>query len=402
LKIAILSAHSSPLGTLGARDTGGMSIYVREVAAELACLGHAVDVFTRYDGGGGATVTELAPGARLVQVEAGGHRALDKLALYDYIPEFAGNVARFSEAAGPGYDLVFSHYWLSGCIGSYLSFWWQVPHVVMFHTLGAVKNAVGVGQPEPELRVANETTLVASADRVIAATVKEKNQLRRYYGAAPDKISVIPCGVNRQRFQPGSKDTARWCLDLGDENLVLYVGRLEPLKGLDRVIRALPLLTGPARLMVVGGDARSRREENRLKRLAASQGVAERIDFIGPVDHAALPDYYRAADITVVPSHYESFGLVALESLASGTPVLAGDVGIMGRVIRGGVNGYLLPDASTESLAARLDAALGGEMAAVTPEVISATVADYGWDMVAASLDRECRGLLAPAAALSV
>jgi D-inositol-3-phosphate glycosyltransferase len=402
LKIAILSAHSSPLGTLGARDTGGMSTYVREVAVELAGLGHRVDVFTRYDGNGGATVTELAPGARLVHVEAGGHREIDKLALYDYVPEFAGNVARFAEAGGTSYDLVFSHYWLSGCIGSYLSFWWRVPHVVMFHTLGAVKNAVGVGWQEPELRVVNEATLVSSADRVIAATVLEKSQLTQYYEAAPGKVSVIPCGVNRARFQPGSRDSARRRLGLDEAGLILYVGRLEPLKGLDRVIRALPLIGGQTRLMVVGGDARGRAEEDRLKELASSLGVSGRIDFIGSVDHAALPDYYRAADVSVVPSHYESFGLVALESLASGTPVVAGDVGIMGRVIRDGENGYLLADTSTESLAARLDAVLGGEMTLATPETISATVADYGWDIVAASLDGECRGLLASTPALSV
>ena len=402
MKIAILSAHSSPLGTLGARDTGGMSTYVREVAVELARLGHAVDVFTRYDGNADATVSELAPGARLVHVEAGGHREIDKLALYDYVPEFAGNVARFAEAGGRGYDLVFSHYWLSGCIGSYLSFWWHVPHMLMFHTLGAVKNAVGVGLREPELRVVNEATLVSSADRVIAATVLEKNQLTQHYGAAPGKVSVIPCGVNRQRFQPDSRQTARRRLGLDDAALILYVGRLEPLKGLDRVIRALPLLGGPVRLMVVGGDARGRLEEARLKELAVELGVAGSIDFIGSVDHAALPDYYRAADVSVVPSHYESFGLVALESLASGTPVVAGDVGIMGRVIRDGENGYLLPDTSTQSLAACLGAVLGEEMALSTPDTISATVADYGWDIVAASLDGECRGLLAATPALSV
>jgi len=380
-----------------------MSTYVREVAAELARLGCRVDVFTRHDGNGNDRVVEIVPGARLVHIEAGGHREIDKLALYDYVPEFASNVADFRERAGLSYDLVFSHYWLSGCVGDYLGFWWRVPHLAMFHTLGAVKNAIGVGRPEPKLRLATEATLVRNADAVIASTALERDQLVGYYGASASRIRVIPCGVNRERFRPGPKAAARDRLNLDQGGIILYVGRLEPLKGVERVIRALPLMPANVRLLVVGGDARSRTEEKRLRRLAAALGVTDRVLFVGTVAHELLPDYYRAANVCVVPSHYESFCLVALEALASGTPVVAGDVGIMRQVIRDGENGYILTDTSAVSLSARLAALADDAAPAVaTPESISASVAAYGWPSVAALLHAECRALVGQLQSLSV
>jgi D-inositol-3-phosphate glycosyltransferase len=344
LKIAMLAAHSCPVGELGAKDTGGMSVYIRELATEMSKQGHTVDVYTRVHDPADPIIVDLGEGARLIHIKAGQEAKIDKLEVYSYLPEFTRNLENYRLGHGLSYDLVFSHYWLSGRVGQYLLRWWQVPHVIKFHTLGAVKNAIGIGEGDPELRVAAEKQLIDSCQGIIASTDRGKAELVRYYGAAPDKISVVPCGVNTGLFHPVVKNLARERLGLKDDKILLFVGRIDPLKGADRLLEAMTYLRDfpDLRLVVIGGDESSRPEVEKLRRLAAELGITGRVTFQGTVAQKELPYFYSAADICVVPSYYESFGLVALEALACGTPVVAADVGDLKNIIQPGKTGYVV------------------------------------------------------------
>jgi len=209
LRIAMLSVHSCPVGNIGAKDTGGMSIYIRELASELSKQGHLVDIYTRAHDPRDKQIVELGKNTRLIHLEAGEVEDIHKLVMYSYLLDFACNSENFRRRNHLRYDLVFSHYWLSGRVGEYLRGWWHVPHIVMFHTLGAVKNAIGIGEDEPELRLEAERDLAQNCHHIIAATEKEKSDLLRHCGASPDRIGVIPCGVNLELFRPVDKELAK-------------------------------------------------------------------------------------------------------------------------------------------------------------------------------------------------
>ncbi len=393
----MLSAHSCPLGKLGTRDTGGMSVYLLELARELSKLGHTVDIYTRVHDPRDRLIYDLGANARLIHLTAGKNGEINKLAVYPHLPNFARRVEDFRSHNDLQYDLIYSHYWLSAWAGRQLQRWWEVPHMVMFHTLGAVKNAIGVGDREPELRIETERSAVRSCDRIIAATEREKKDLVHFYGARPEAITVIPCGVNTELFRPLDRRAARERLALNGDKHLLFVGRIEPLKGVDRLLGAVGYLGDrhPLQLLVIGGGWNSRRELERLKALARELDIEERVTFLGLVKQAELPFYYSAADVCVVPSHYESFGLVALESLACGTPVVATDVGCAPGVIRQGQTGYVVPANDPHLLAGGIDRALslradGNGLAAVR----RASLAPYEWPAIAAALEKECRSLL--------
>jgi len=394
LRIAMLSAHSCPVGDLGARDTGGMSVYIRELAGQLGGQGHSVDVYTRVHDPRDPVSVALGERANLIHLQAGEVAPIHKLAVYCYLPEFACNLENYRRDNGLEYDIIFSHYWLSAWAGRYLAQWWRVPHVIMFHTLGAVKNATGVGEDAPELRTVAEREAVGYGDRIIAATEREKAELARYYGAPPDKVGVVPCGVNLERFRPQAKTAARGALGLGDDKIILFVGRLDPLKGIDRLLRALTHLrhVGKLKLIVIGGDERSAHELERLEALAARLGIADAVTFTGMVRHELMPGYYSAADCCVVPSYHESFGLVALEALACGTPVVSGDVGEMRNIILEGQTGYVVGDNRPESLAVKIAEVLAWpprDAAAVS--AIRESVERFGWANIAGGIVRELR-----------
>lgn len=354
-RIAMLSAHTSPLGRLGSSKAGGMNVYVRETALELGRLGYQVDVFTRDDGVT-EPVVDLAPGVRVVHLEAGPRTPLDKEALWEAMPAFLNSLRVFRARAGLRYDLVHSHYWMSGWAGTYLQRLWNVPHITMFHTLGEVKNRAREDEHEPSYRIRAERRIVETADAVVAATEDEVMLLERLYQADAEQIAIIPCGVDVHSFRPHEQEAARGALGLGPEPLVLFVGRLEPLKGLDLLVEALPLLAESAVLLVVGGDEQARDYVSSLQARAAELGVADRLRFVGAVPHDRLPLYYAAADLCAVPSFYESFGLVALEAMACGTPVVASRVGGLPATVRDGENGYLIPWRSPQAFAARMNA----------------------------------------------
>jgi D-inositol-3-phosphate glycosyltransferase len=386
LRIAILSAHSCPVGDLGAKDTGGMSVYIRELARELGQQGHFVDIYTRVHDPNDPRIEELVEGVRLIHLKAGKEAKIQKTDVYFTLPEFTFNLENFWEDNGLRYDIVFSHYWMSALVGKYLQEKWQIPYVTMYHTLGAVKNAIGIGEGEPALRIVSERDTVRDCQRIIVATEKEKQDLIRHYGAFPEKIGVVPCGVNMALFKPMDKIAARQKLGLTDEKILLFVGRIDPLKGIDQLLKTMPRLKNSdgIRLIVVGGDENSRAELEGLEKLSVELNIQDSVTFQGLVKQDQLPYYYNAADVCVVPSYYESFGLVALESLACGTPVIAADVGDLRNIIRQGETGYVVADNSPEKLAASIQAILSGPQRDIESVLsIRASVSRFDWSKIA-------------------
>ena len=392
IKIAMIAAHSCPVGELGAKDTGGMSVYIRELARELSKQGHTVDVYTRVHDPADPIMEGLGEGARLIHLKAGQEAKINKLEVFGYLPEFTRNLENFRENNGLTYDLIFSHYWLSGLVGKRLQQWWHVPHAIMFHTMGAVKNAIGIGENDPALRIAAEKQLIDSCQCVIAATDRGKKELEKYYGAAPGKISIVPCGVNMELFQPVVQSLARHKLGLTGEKGILFVGRLDPLKGADRLLEAIPYLKNfkGLRLVIIGGDESSRSEIEKLQKRCVELGISDKVIFQGTVKQTELPRFYSAADVCVVPSYYESFGLVPLEALACGTLVVAADVGDVKNIIRQSKTGYVVGTNTPENLADGIARILTLPPRDIeTALAIRASVSRFSWENVAVGIIRE-------------
>ncbi len=397
LKIAMLSAHSCPVGDLGAMDTGGMSVYIRELARELGNQGHHVDVYTRVHDPDDSVVVELGQEARLIHLKAGEAEKIHKLAVYCFLPEFACNLENYRKNHELHYDLIFSHYWLSGWVGRYLQRWWQIPHVIMFHTLGELKNATGIGESASDLRIVTEKASVDDCQRIIVATDREKEELARRYNAAPEKIGIAPCGVNMGLFRPVDRFAARQELGLSDEKILLFVGRIDPMKGIDQLIKALPYLPSreSLKLLIIGGDENSLTEIEKLKKLSGELKMQDSVEFRGLIEHDRLPYYYSAADVCIVPSYYESFGLVALESLACGTPVVATDVGDMKNIIRPGETGYVVADNSPEKIADGIAGLLSmPDRDRESTLAIRASVSRFNWPSIAEKVLTEIRPVL--------
>ena len=340
--------HTSPTASLGQNANGGLNVYVHEVATAFSDRGIATDIFTRQQSPDDPAIEPLAELSRVIYLPAG--RGLDKFSLYNEVPAFASQVLDFAEREGISYDLLFSHYWLSGEVACLLR-----PHLAggwahVAHTLGLVKNrslAAGA-RPEPPLRIRVEAEIAQQADLLIASTADESAELVRTYGAVPERVFVVPPGVDLSVFQPVDRDEARRKIGYGPGRLLLFVGRLERLKGVEVAIRALALLRDrnhdDVRLLILGEDSKDgdEGEKDRLKAVAADVGVRDRVDFLGSVAHHELPYFYSAADVCVMPSYSESFGLVGLEAQASGRPVVGSDVSGLRSVIRDQVSGYLI------------------------------------------------------------
>ena len=390
LRIAMLSVHSCPIGNLGARDTGGMSVYVRELARELGKHEILVDVYTRVHDPKDDQVYKLGQNARLIHLRAGEDKDIHKLAVYPYLPDFASNLENFRKHNNLQYDLVFSHYWLSGWVGEYLQHCWNVPHVMAFHTLGAVKNAIGIGEAEPELRIETETCLARNCRHIIATTEKEKDDLIRHYGASPERISVIPCGVNLDLFQPKDREVAKQQLGFDSDKVILYVGRIEPLKGIDRLLQAVTYLQNGhgLRVVIIGGDEHSCDEMERLQKLSRALHIENSVTFLGMIRHEKLPCFYSAATACVIPSYYESFGMVALESMACGTPIVTTNVGDLKSIIRQGETGYVVIDDTPVGLADKI-ALLLSSPDTKSALSIRASVTQFGWSNIAQQIVRE-------------
>jgi len=352
----MISFHSCPLGKLGSRDTGGMNVYIKELAFELSQKGNFVDIYTRSHDTEHKDVVEIANNIRLIHLGIGRNDEIPKLALFAYLQDFMCGVESFRKSHNIDYDLIHSHYWLSGLIGKQLKSWWNIPHLCMFHTLGAIKNSIGIGEDESELRIESERNLVREIDRIIAATEREKSELIAFYNGRPHQIGVVPCGVNTKTFNRIDKYSARQQLGLDHENIILFVGRVEPLKGLRQMLKALPLVRTqkPIRFLIVGGDEHNKDELAILQTMSRELHIEDKVKFTGSIDHDMLPLFYGAADVCVIPSYYESFGMVALESLACGTPIVATDVGGIRNIIDSDKIGYIVGNNQPYQLASRI------------------------------------------------
>ena len=346
-RVAVLAVHTSPVDQPGTGDSGGMNVYIRSVAERLAGQGVEVDLFTRCRGGDTHEVREIAPGIRVVSAKGGPCHPLPKSAVQRYLPEFLGGVLRVAREEGNHYDVVHSHYWLSGWVGRATKEILGVPLVASFHTLGKVKNySLARGEsPEPIERLRGEEQVIGQADMILAPTPEEAGQLVGLYGADPGRIRIVPPGVDHSIFLPADKAEARARLHLSGLRLALFVGRLQSHKGPDVAIRTLaevvarsPETAEDLVLAIVGGPSgeNAGAEVARLMELASALGVADRVMLFPPQPHARLADFYSAADVVLVPSRSESFGLVALEAQACGTPVVAAAVGGLRTVVRGG------------------------------------------------------------------
>jgi len=369
-RVAMISVHTCPLATLGGKETGGMNVYVRDLSRELGRQGIAVDCFTRSQNPQVPRIRhDLGPNVRVIHLPAGPEAPHDKNLLVHYLPEFVEGVLAFARHERVHYDIIHSHYWLSGLVARDLRRAWGVPVVHMFHTLGQMKNSVAAGphEYEPQQRIEGEVEVMAFADRLVAATPLERAQMVWLYGAEAGKISVVPCGVDLELFSPVPQQEAKRVLGLPLEQcVILFVGRIEPLKGIETLLRAIALLAPempcwPESLAVIiiggapgAGIEQVNAELARLERLRAELGLEKLVAFLGARDQDTLVYYYSAAELVVMPSRYESFGMVALEAMACGTPVVASNVGGLAFTVQDGQTGFLVPEGDVEALAAKI------------------------------------------------
>ena len=368
-RVAVISVHTSPLAQPGTGDAGGMNVYVLQTAVELARRGVEVEIFTRATSSADPAVQQAAPGVLVRNIEAGPFEGLDKHDLPTQLCAFAAGVLR-EEARHPQgyYDLVHSHYWLSGQVGWLARDRWGVPLVHTAHTLAAVKNAsLAAGDtPEPAARQIGEQQVVAESDRLVANTEDEAGQLERIYGADPAKIDVVAPGADLNRYRPGDRVAARAGLGLDPrETVVAFVGRIQPLKAPDVLLEAAARALAdapdlPLHVLIVGGPSGTGLERpDALIQLASALGISSRVTFLPPQPPDRLVQVYRAADLVAVPSYSESFGLVAIEAQACGTPVLAANVGGLGVAVRDGETGMLVEGHRIDDWAAALRSLVG-------------------------------------------
>jgi len=350
----MFSVHSCPLAPLGGRETGGMNVYVRELSRLLGQQGIAVDIYTRRQDPWEPTVVPFGPRARVIHLPAGPAAPYAKHQVWDHLPEFVEGVLAFATSQDVHYDLLHSHYWLSGWVALQLRQLWALPMVHMSHTLGYPKNAAAqqVWEQEPPRRLQVEYEILKHSDALVAESPASKQHMVQEYGVDPARVQIIPCGVDTLLFRPQQRQPARRALALPEAvPLVLFVGRLQPLKGLDTLLRAVhpvrqqyPTL----QVLIVGGgldagDPHEAAELERLRMLAARLDLTPHLAFIKAQPQETLVQYYAAADVFVLPSHYESFGMVALEAMACGTPVVASQVGGLASTVVHERTGLLAP-----------------------------------------------------------
>lgn len=401
LSIALVSVHGDPLIPLGSEEAGGQNVYVREVARALARRGHAVDVYTR---GRDVVAREVhaLDGASVVRLPCGPRGFLSRNALYPHLGEFVAGCETWARAQERRYDVLHSNYWLSGWAGMRLAERWEAVQTHTHHSLGAVKFATtGDMPPSGTVRLAVEDVLSARCGAIVATSPEDMASLARYYQNAAPAV-IVPCGVDAQIFRPGDRHADRRALGIADDEAVLlYVGRFDPNKGIDTFIGAAARVAAsrPVRVLLAGGfdpDATDVDEYQRIRGLVAALGLAERTTFLGRLTSAALAPVYRAADVVVVPSHYESFGLVAIEAMGCGTPVVASETGGLRHAVVHRETGLLAPVRDEAAFAAAIssivnDGALRARMARASARLVAGK---YTWDAVAEKLEGLYNGLV--------
>lgn len=388
-RLAVLSYHTSPLAQPGTGDGGGMNVYVRELSSALARLGHEVDVYTRRDNPHVREIEFVEPGFRVHHVTAGPAAPLDREGLTDYIGQFTDTVKTLFRCSGAP-DAIHANYWLSGLAGHRLKHELDIPLIMTFHTLERVK--ADTFEAESDDRAFQEAAIVACADAVLASCDVEAAQFVRLYNAEPSRVHVVPLGVEHAFFAPGYRPQARRALGLDpDAKMLLFVGRLQALKGADLALETLIELRSRgdhAMLAIVGGPSGpdGRETLERLHRRVAEAGVIQHVMFVAPQHHRLLSTWMRAADVTLVPSRAESFGLVALESSACGTPVVASDVGGLTTLIEEGVTGYLIGERDEAEWANVVEHALDVDRATAMSNAAVLRARQYTWRRAGESL----------------
>jgi D-inositol-3-phosphate glycosyltransferase len=399
MRVAMLSFHTCPLATLGGKDTGGMNVYVQELTKELGRQGVGVDVFTRsQDEHVPHVLHDLGYGNRVVHIPAGPETPQSKTILHAYIPEYVKNILEFQRAKSITYDLIHSHYWMSGVAGLLLQESWKVPVVQMFHTLAEMKKRVArtPEEIESEVRFEEEQRLMDQVNGIIVSTEAELAQMRWLYRIDPSHVGIIPPGVDTSRFYPIDTDEAKEFIQIPpDRRMVLFVGRIEPLKGVDSVLKALKVVLGnidPDRydlhLSIIGGDPETQADDPspemaRLISLVEELGLSRCVEFLGKQSQVRLPYYYSAAEFLVMPSYYESFGMVALEAMACGTPVIAAETGGLAFLVRDGETGFHIPTGSHEALAEKMQILVENKLLLDEMGKLAAThAAEYSWPTI--------------------
>jgi D-inositol-3-phosphate glycosyltransferase len=343
--IAMLSIHTSPLDMPGrTRDAGGLNVYINQLARELGQSQNLIDIFTRRTNKYTPKVVQITPQVRVIHIQAGPPTPIPKHEIYQYLADFAQRIDEFQRNEKIHYDVLHSHYWLSGAAAMQLAQRWDIPHITMFHTLAYLKQLANPDEIEPSIRLEMERRLIQRADSIIASTNEERIQIIRHYGATPGQVRVIPCGIDLKLFKPQDQQQARIKLGLRrHQPVLLYVGRLDPFKGPDLLLRTAAMMEEKAQIVIVGGKSTNDKDMQQLKELAAQLRISKQVHFIGAQPQYKLPVIYSAADVTVVPSYHESFGLAAIESLACSTPVVATRAGGLTTVVQNNKTGFLVP-----------------------------------------------------------
>jgi D-inositol-3-phosphate glycosyltransferase len=396
-RVAAISVHTSPLATLGGKDAGGMNVYVRELSCHTSELGLPVDVFVRRTDPNAPEVTQICDSVNLINITAGPAAPVDKNEVFTYLPEFAEQAALYSVKNGVRYDVVHAHYWLSGWTAHLLRRYWETPFVQMFHTTAHMKNAVSpASQRETLLRSQIERKLVDLADSLIAANPDERADLVWRQHAPASKICTIPPGVDTELFRPYDRAQSRAHLGLpADGKIVLFVGRIDPIKGIDTFLHAISAVVDSGEpiptFVFVGGDLDTNGEPVGPLSLVAAEaqerGIAEHCHFVGSQPQDVLPYYYSASDLVVVPSRYESFGLVAVEAMACGVPVVASHVGGLTFTVEDEVTGLLVPYGDADAFARAINRVLSDDKLRASMGVEAHDAAQrFAWRSVAQSV----------------
>lgn len=346
-KIAFVSMHVCPLGKLGEDKVGGMNVYIMNLAAALADIDNDIDIFTRKHDLNDPVIVKISEKIRIIHLDAGPIMD-DNNDLYNFMDEFTNNIIKFNSLEQIKYNIIHSHYWLSGPVANILSDKWEIPNVITFHTLSAIKLKASSSIVEHDKRYEVEKDSMSKVDSIIVSTKSELEDIRKLYGILDEKIKVIPPGVNLELFRPMNKIESKKSLGLYGNNVILYVGRIDPIKGLYTLLDSVFNLNDSynIKLIIVGGELNKSQDLINLQNYTADKNKSHIVDFVGIVDQSNLPIYYNAADLFLLTSYYESFGLSVLESLSCGTPAIVSNVGGLSNLIDNGVNGYLVNDIS--------------------------------------------------------
>ena len=387
-RVALISFHACPLASPGEGKSGGMNVYVSQLSRSLNKLGIEVDIFTRDHHGSHTSYDNDLDGVRVIHLPGGDVEApMDEL--FGFLPEFLHNMRSFVSESDINYGAVHSHYWLSGWIGRLFAHDMKGNHVITFHTISLMKMQSRPGEFETLQRQDTERDLITDTPAIVAFSPHERDAMVRLYGANLDNINLVPCGVDLGTFKPISREVSRGNLGLNGDKVLLYVGRIESLKGLDLLVHTAAQIRNVddidgMRVLVVGGDDGKSHELDRIKQLTQELNVSNIFDFVGRVDQDELPMYYSAADVCVVPSFYESFGLAALESMACGTPVVASRVGGLSTVVKHGSTGYLQSWRCPEAFANSVEMIMSSQNLRDSMGLAARNQAEtLGWDNVA-------------------